>query len=181
GADLASVGSALAVQTQLEFMLSSPRFLYMVEFGGSGATMAPLTGSEVAGRLAAFLWRSVPDATLLAAADAGSLTSAESIREPVLAMLGDPRAVPALERFTNGWLRIGGVAPSATALDQQIYAQPGDVMAQATVNSAFSFADLVAGTAAPIGAELASLYGTSVEGNGLATLPEERRGLLLSA
>jgi hypothetical protein len=181
GTDLGDVDSAIVVQTQIEFILSSPRFLYLVEFGGAGTTMAPLSGGEVAGRLAAFLWRSVPDAALLAAADSGALTSPPDVRAHVLTMLEDARALPALESFANEWLRISSASPDAPALDQQIFAQPGDVMAQAATNPAFLFDDLLAGNSAPLGSELAGLYGAALDGNGVAALPDERRGLLLSA
>src|SRR5947209_3217016 len=50
----------------LQAMLLSPRFLFVLEEGQSGAAGAavPLTPTEVAARLSLFFWRSAPDDTL---------------------------------------------------------------------------------------------------------------------
>ncbi|MGC4089821.1 MAG: DUF1587 domain-containing protein [Polyangiaceae bacterium] len=70
------------VQAVLTQVLTSPRFLFMFEFGqGSpSGTQQPLSAWEVAARLAAFLWRSVPDDTLAQAADQNQLTTADRNR-----------------------------------------------------------------------------------------------------
>jgi hypothetical protein len=180
-AELRSVDPGLATQTAIEFILMSPRFLYVVEFGTQGAAMSPLTPSEVAGRLAAFFWRSVPDSALLQAADSGALDTPDGVRAQAAAMLSDPRALPMLESFVNQWLRISGALPDAPALEQQIAAQPGALMGRAAEDASLTFAHLIQGASAPIGVELAALYGTSVDANGMASLPPERQGLLLSA
>ncbi len=48
---------------------------------------------EVASRLSYFLWQSMPDAALLAAADQGTLHTPEVLRAQVLRMVADPRTV----------------------------------------------------------------------------------------
>src|SRR5262249_632497 len=72
---VASSDATLAASTAVHFILDSPRFLYVVEFGTANGAVAKLMPSELAGRLATFLWRSVPDAALLAAADSGGLAN----------------------------------------------------------------------------------------------------------
>ena len=46
-----------------EAVLTSPRFLFVLEFGqsGAGGNAVPLTPMELATRLALYLWRSIPD------------------------------------------------------------------------------------------------------------------------
>src|SRR5574341_1519379 len=71
-----------AVTVALEAMLLSPRFLYVVEFGDEAGSdpIIPLTSSEVAGRMALAIWRSVPDDALLAAADGGTLATPDGVK-----------------------------------------------------------------------------------------------------
>jgi hypothetical protein len=161
----------IAVLTAVQWILLSPRFLFVVEFGEpASATRSLLTGSEVAGRLAAFFWRTVPDAALLAAADEGGLATPEAIRARADAMLSDPRAVPILEDFGAQLLRIVPPGPDADALEQQKKAQVGEILAKASTDAALTYADLLTGSHPPAGAELAGFYGA-----------EDRRGILLTA
>ncbi|MFT3771613.1 MAG: DUF1587 domain-containing protein [Minicystis sp.] len=93
------LGAESALRFGIEAVLLSPRFLYSVEMGeGSGGVVA-LTGSEIAGRLAAAIWRSVPEDTLLAAADKGELDTAEGVMSATRQMLADPRAEAMLADF----------------------------------------------------------------------------------
>jgi hypothetical protein len=161
----------LATETALTWILTSPRFLFVVEFGEAGGSLSPLTPSEIAGRLAAFIWRSVPDDALLAAADSGALDTADGVRAQASSMLGDERAKAVLKSFGDQWLRISPAPPDASSLDTQIAAQVGDVLGRATNDDSLSFPDLLtADMSQTAGAELAALYGT-----------DPHNGLLLSA
>lgn len=167
----AETDAETALGAAVEFMLLSPRFLFMVELGGSGtATRSPLSAAEVAGRLAAFLWRTVPDAALLAAADAGELDTPEGVRSRADAMLADDRAGPTLEAFGAQLLRIIPPAPGADALEQQKKAQVGEIFATARTDAALTFDSLITGQFSPSGSELQNFYGS-----------EDRRGILLTA
>jgi hypothetical protein len=160
-----------AVSAAVQFMLLSPRFLFLVEFGNAGsASRSPLTGSEIAGRLAAFLWRTVPDAGLLATADAGTLDTADGVRAQADTMLSDPRAVPMLKSFGEQLLRITPPGPDADALEQQKKAQVGEIFATASSDPGLTFDSLLTGQFTPSGAELQGFYGS-----------EDRRGILLTA
>ncbi len=161
----------LAVETALTWLLTSPRFLFLVEFGSTNGQTAALSPSEIAGRMAAFLWRSVPDAALLAAADSGALDTPDGVRAQADQMLADPRAVDVLKSFAAQWLRIGSVPPDATTLELQRAAQVGEFVSGAASDPALSFQDLMlTDMSASAGAELSQLYGDS-----------PRSGLLLSA
>jgi hypothetical protein len=95
---------ATGIQAVITSVLTSPRFLFVLEFGQSGASgsTVPLSQMELASRLALYLWRSLPDSSLVAAAQAGNLdVTAQATR-----MLADPKADSALQDFANQWLDI---------------------------------------------------------------------------
>ncbi len=100
----ADAGATLAIES----ILVSPRFLYVVEMGQDGGGIVPLRPSEIAGRLALSLWRSVPDAPLLAAADGGRLDDAAGVAAQARLML-DSRADGVLADFVTQWMEIPSV------------------------------------------------------------------------
>lgn len=97
----------------LKGLFASPYFLFRAEDAAEpGATHRPLTPTELAGRLALFLWSSAPDdalmdcaATSLAVDDAGPCGLAAQVDR----MLADPRAEALLAGFGEQWLRIDGL------------------------------------------------------------------------
>ncbi|MBV9949980.1 MAG: DUF1592 domain-containing protein [Myxococcales bacterium] len=113
------------VQAVITSVLTSPRFLYVVELGRPGASgrVVPLGPYELAARLALFLWRSVPDAALLAAAASDSLQTADQIRAQAVRMLGarDGQghllAQGALDDFAQQWMQLENA--SALTRDSQ--------------------------------------------------------------
>ena len=107
----------LAASTALHFILDSPRFLFTVEFGTPEATLSRLSPSEV--------WRSVPDAALLAAADGGGLADEAGVREQATRLFQDPKAQPVLKAFVEQWLGLGSTGTDASA--QAVDAEAGAV------------------------------------------------------
>jgi hypothetical protein len=92
------------VRYALAAILSSPNFIYRVELGASsGADDGRLryTDFEMASRLAAVLWDSVPDDALLDAAEAGLLATAEGVRAAAERLIADPRAERSVAVFTS--------------------------------------------------------------------------------
>ncbi len=86
-------------------MLTSPRFLYHIERRADAdhsSDRAEISEHELAARLAAFLWRSIPDDTLLRLADAGRLRT--QLAEQTRRMLRDPRAANLPRDFAAAWL-----------------------------------------------------------------------------
>ena len=104
----AEAGFSVALPLTLQAMLQAPPFLYFLEFGGEPVEGAPgvvaLTGYELAARLSYFLWDTTPDATLLAAAGAGELDTAQGVAQAAERMLADPRARGAMVNFHRQWL-----------------------------------------------------------------------------
>ncbi len=95
--------SALELAVQALFM--SPAFLYHVEIGTQGDTQALLlTGYETASRLSYFLWGTMPDDALFAAAADGSLETREGIEAEARRMLEDPKAREMMREFQRQWL-----------------------------------------------------------------------------
>jgi hypothetical protein len=95
------------IQAVVTAVLQSPRFLYVLEFGaGTSGGAAALTSYEVAARLALFLWRSVPDATLMQTAAAGQLSTAAQVQAQAMRMLADPKAADAIGDFTTQWMEL---------------------------------------------------------------------------
>lgn len=110
----AAGGSKAPFDDQLRALVTAvlvdPRFLLRVEAPlAEGRTVRALTGSELASRLAFFLWASVPDRTLREAASRGDLTKPGSLQAQVQRMLADPRADALAERFFTQWLGIDGL------------------------------------------------------------------------
>ena len=95
------------VRVVLTAVLQSPAFLYHVEETdpvGAGATVAPLTSWALASKLSYFLWGTMPDAELAAAAAAGELATDAEVAGQVERMMGDPRAREGMRDFVAQWL-----------------------------------------------------------------------------
>jgi Protein of unknown function (DUF1592)/Protein of unknown function (DUF1588)/Protein of unknown function (DUF1587)/Protein of unknown function (DUF1595)/Protein of unknown function (DUF1585) len=118
-ADTWEAGLSLALQS----MLVSPNFLFRVELDPSPTSLTPhaLTSYEIAARLSYFLWSSMPDAALAAAADAGVLGDKAQLATQVTRMLADPKASALVDNFAGQWLYtrlVDDVAPDATMFPQ---------------------------------------------------------------
>ncbi|MBC8132651.1 MAG: DUF1592 domain-containing protein [Deltaproteobacteria bacterium] len=92
-------------------MLQSPNFLYHWELGPTKpvrqGTLVSLTPHQVASRLSYLLWESMPDEALLAAADAGMLSTPEQVAAQatrLLAAANKVRAADAMYSFHKQWL-----------------------------------------------------------------------------
>jgi hypothetical protein len=101
-------GAALVIQG----MLQSADFLYRVEATDPTAPLTaimPVAPYEMATRLSYFLWGTLPDATLFAAAAAGQLATPDQIKAQVTRMTADPKAKQAVASFHGEWLSTGVV------------------------------------------------------------------------
>jgi mono/diheme cytochrome c family protein len=98
------------IQFALERLLVSPQFLYRIERESTGAGAFAVSDLELASRLSFFLWSSIPDDELLAAAERGSLREPGVLRTQVQRMLGDPRSQAMVTNFAAQWLFLRDVA-----------------------------------------------------------------------
>ena len=182
------------IQSVIEAMLQSAPFLYRVEFGaaGDGGDVVPLTSTEMASRLSYFLWGSMPDDTLFAAADADRLVTAEQVSAQATRMLADPKAHPAVGQFFNEWLGVGNIASASK--DPATYATYSVAVRDAMQSETLAFVDWLMWTSdakvdtlltAPVSflnASLASFYGVpNVTGDSLQRVeldPTQRAGIV---
>jgi hypothetical protein len=93
-------GLRLAVQG----ILMAPDFLFRVELDPAPGAAHALGGFELASRLSYFLWSSMPDEPLFAAAAAQELATPEAIVAQVRRMLADPRARALGDNLVAQWL-----------------------------------------------------------------------------
>jgi len=97
-----------AIRLVLARVLTAPAFLYKLEQPAPGEQAAPVSDLELATRLSYFLWSSLPDAELRAAAEAGRLarhTGQASDANAGLVDGGDPDRESELVRQTRRMLR----------------------------------------------------------------------------
>jgi hypothetical protein len=160
---------ATGIQAVIEAVLTSPRFLFVLEFGQSGGSgsAVPLAPMELATRLALYLWRSIPDQTLIDAANNGNLTTASQVATQATRMLADAKAKGALADFADQWLDIENM--NAVTKDTQFTKWTASVAADLHTESLTTFTQSVLGNASfsslltsgssYINGNLASFYG----------------------
>jgi hypothetical protein len=177
----------------VEGMLQSPGFLYRAERGLAApqvdGTLVKFDSYEIASRLSYFIWNSMPDATLMAAADAGKLTTPDAIAEQATRLLADRRADDTFGDFITQWLELGPLKD--VIKDQANYPafNPAlrDSMRAETVAFARdvlrgpspTFANLLTAQYTFVDAPLAKYYGVTADASGRVNLAGTSRvGLL---
>ncbi len=98
-----------AMQDGYSAILCSPQFLYLKEMSGR------LDSFAIASRLSYFLWSSMPDEQLFAAAKSGIINDPKELERQVERMLKDPKAQAFERHFPSAWLRLdklGDMPPS---------------------------------------------------------------------
>jgi hypothetical protein len=101
----------------LRRLLMDPAFLFRAERDPAGIapdTVYRITNLELASRLSFFMWSSIPDEQLLAAAEHGQLRDPAILNAQVRRMLADPRAKSLVTNFAAEWLSlrvVEGVKP----------------------------------------------------------------------
>jgi hypothetical protein len=97
------------LKAALRSILLSPHFLYLVEKPPAVAPgeAAPISDHELATRLSYFLWSSMPDAALSAAANAGALAKdSAKLTVEVERLLADGKAEALIQNFVGQWLTL---------------------------------------------------------------------------
>jgi len=99
-----------SMQLAITAVLVSPHFLFRIEEdrppSEPGGISAPVSDYELASRLSYFLWSSLPDEELLAAAAAGTLHQADVREAQIRRMLADPKSDALVHNFADQWLQI---------------------------------------------------------------------------
>ncbi len=99
----------VGIQYALSRLLVDPNFLY--RFEREPAEVAPgsvyaISDLELATRLSFFLWSSIPDDELLAAAVSGRLRDPATLAAQVERLLADDKAQRFVENFAGQWLKL---------------------------------------------------------------------------
>ncbi len=113
-----------SLKVALSAVLISPQFLFRIESDSVAAASGPasisvaaepaeatevirdLTDFELATRLSYFLWSSMPDEELFAAADRNELRHPEVLNAQIRRMLDDPKRQMLVENFAGQWLQL---------------------------------------------------------------------------
>jgi hypothetical protein len=184
------------IQAVLEAVLNSANFLYMPELGlvdqKKPGDVVPLAPYEMASRLSFFLWNSMPDDTLFAAADAGQLSTVEQITAQAKRMIADPKAHDATRELFDQWMNLKGLA--AASKDATTYPAYTAAVKSSMLAETRAFLDYVMWQSdgkvstlltAPVSfldANTASIYGLPApSGSGLVKTqldPSQRAGIL---
>jgi len=102
-----------AMRSAYRLALTSPSFMLLEEPNGM------LSDHALAQRLSYFLWSSMPDDALFAAADRGELSTPAGLRAQTERMLNDPKSKRFIEDFTGQWLGLREI--NSTQPDSKLY------------------------------------------------------------
>jgi hypothetical protein len=102
---------AAALRLMLKAILVSPQFLFITpaKEPEAGKTIVPLDDYQLASRLSYLLWATLPDSTLSALADDGTLHEPAVLRSQVKRLLADPRSRALFDGFGAQWLGLGDI------------------------------------------------------------------------
>jgi hypothetical protein len=107
-------------------ILVDPRFIYRVEHDpedlAEGA-MHAVDDYELATRLSFFLWSSIPDDELLAAAETGELHRPENLEREARRMLADPKSSALVDSVAEQWLflrELDSVTPGSAEFNENL-------------------------------------------------------------
>ena len=181
------------VSSALEAILASPQFLFRLEPVPATATAGQpyrLDDLALASRLSFFIWGSGPDAALMKAATAGTLSAPGALDRQVRRMLADPRSDALAKRFGAQWLRLADVEqilPDAIlfpyfdrSLGRAMVTET-ELFFDSLVREDRTVLDLLTADHTFVNGRLARHYGIpNIVGNEFqrVTVPDERRGLL---
>jgi hypothetical protein len=108
-----SGGFDAGIRSAVRVVLTSPDFLFRSERDNQGAAPGSIYAVDdlaLASRLSFFLWSSLPDEELLAAAERGKLADPKVYEAQVRRMLADPRAKSLVTNFAGQWLYLRNLA-----------------------------------------------------------------------
>jgi hypothetical protein len=182
------------IQSALERILASPRFLFRVEHepdGIAAGDVYPVSGIELASRLSFFLWSSIPDDALLDLASRNKLQDQTAMDRQVRRMLADPRAEALVTNFAGQWLQLRNLNNFQPNTDifpdfddnlRQGFKRETELLFQSVVQEDRSVLDLMTADYTFVNERLAKHYGIpGIYGTRFRRVPvreEARKGLL---
>ena len=187
-----------AIAQTVKAIIQSPNFLYHWEIGPTkpvvgAAGLANLTQHQIASRLSMVLWETMPDETLLLAADMGQLATAAQVKAQAQRMLADPHAANALFNFHEQWLLqvnghvtdLGEITKSSAvftdAVKQALPTEFTQFLTSVYATGDGTLNSLLTAPYAYVNAALAPIYGVTATGTGFSKVqldPTQRAGIL---
>lgn len=128
-----------ALRVALQGVLCAPEFLLREEPGAATRPGGPevVSAHALASRLSYFLWGSLPDDDLLAAADSGQLRQPEVLRAHTERLLRDPKSERFVKDFTGQWLGLRDI--DFTEPDMRQYPEYDEMLRHAMVEETYRF------------------------------------------
>jgi len=179
----------------LSAVLINPEFLFRVESEPkriAAGGVYRISDLELASRLSFFLWSSIPDDELLAAATAGTLSRPEELEKQARRMLADRRSFNLATNFAGQWLRLRNleaVNPNARLFPdfddnlRQAFRQETELFFDSVLREDRSVLDLIRADYTFLNERLARHYGIpDVYGSRFRRVtlgPDSKRGGLL--
>ena len=185
-----------AIDFLVEAMLQSPGFIYHWEKDPGttikSGSIVQLGNYQLANRLSYFLWGSMPDTALFAAAAAGQLSTVDGVQTQVTRMLADPKAQDTMADFFDDLLDVNTLPTRPK--DATVYPMYNATLSTAMetefrsfgvsiVSGSGLFSDLFSSTSSSVTQPLATVYGlTGVTGTAAkaVTLNAAQRGGILT-
>jgi len=183
------------ITSALSAVLINPEFLFRVESEPKNVPAGGvyrISDLELASRLSFFLWSSIPDDELLAAAIAGRLSRPEELENQTRRMLADRRSFNLATNFAGQWLRLRNleaVSPNARLFPdfddnlRQAFRQETELFFDSVLREDRSVLDLIKADFTFLNERLAKHYGIpDVYGSRMRRVtlaPDSHRGGLL--
>jgi hypothetical protein len=182
---VAAYGAPWAFSALVRAVLLAPQFMYRSEIGPSGTGVVQLDDYEIASLLSFSLTDASPDAALLADAKAGKLRDPATRAEHVRRLM--PRTTAIWQRFFWEWLQMstlesqGNETGLSTSLVTALAAEYRTFVETIVVKNRGTLSDLLTSNTTWATPEVATYYGVSHPGSGVAPIPlnpDQRGGLL---
>jgi hypothetical protein len=178
----------------LRRILASPNFVYRAEHDAADAapdSVSRISDLELASRLSFFLWSSIPDDQLLAAADQGKLRNPAVLEAQVRRMLADTRSQAFVSNFAGQWLFLRNLRTSIPNSDEfpdfddnlrQGFQRETELFFESIMSEDRSVLDFMTANYTFVNERLAKHYGVpNIYGSHfrrVTVIDEARRGLL---
>jgi len=182
-------GYAEGLKYVVEATLQAPSFIYVFDEVGQSMTVSNF---EIAQRMAAILWRSLPDEHLMARARAGELSDPQIRQQEAERMLQTPESQRAMRTLVMQWVGVDRLEDQAFAQQEENQELVASMLRETTafvdevMQGSGSYQELLDARYTFVDARMAAHYGIDVEGleaeDGLYRVEApERAGLLTHA
>jgi Protein of unknown function (DUF1592)/Protein of unknown function (DUF1588)/Protein of unknown function (DUF1587)/Protein of unknown function (DUF1585)/Protein of unknown function (DUF1595) len=179
------------IQRAVARVLVDPEFIFRFEHEPAdlaAGAIYRISNVELASRLSFFLWSSIPDEPLLAAAAAGELAQPAVLEREVRRMLTDPKADALVANFASQWLglrQLDTVSPTSGDFDgnlRQAFRKETELLFASVLREDRSVVDLLSADYTFVDERLARHYGLpNIRGSRFRRVElagDARRGLL---